>query len=433
VKAFEHQQESLPAGTEPMRLAIYIRSVRSARGAEQVSANVACGLADLGYQVDFLVEDDQGWVLDKLRRHAKISVINLRDRGSSRFMSRWYQLRVLLRSLIMRAPGAAPAESGWLRQLLRLLSKNDPPVLALCRYLKSKRPTSMLSYLNDTNLTLMLAALLCRSETRYMPSVRNHISTAAQKTQSKWMRSVPILMRRYFPLADLVVVPSAGVGEDVMAITGLPRSRIAIVHNPVFRPEIIELSGQSVDHAWFRDDGAPVLVAAGKLKPQKDFATLLKAFARLREKRPLRLVILGEGAERAALEQLVRELDVAADVDMPGYVENPYPYFRQAAVFVLSSAWEGLPNVLIEAMACGCPVVATNCPSGPAEILDHGRIGKLVPVGDVAAMARAIGETLEASGPRELFVERARHYSYDGVVSDYARVLTQVAAGQGSD
>jgi len=415
-----------------MRLAIYIRSVSTARGAEQVSANVARGLADLGYQVDFLVEDGQGWVLDKLRRHANISVINLRDGASGRFRHRWYQLKVLLLSLVRRAPPAAGPDSSWLRQLLRLISKNDPPVFSLCRYLKSKRPASMLSYLNDTNLNLMLAALVCHGETRYLPSVRNHVSTAVQKTQSKWTRSVPNLMRRYFPLADLVVVPSRGVGDDVMAITGLPRSRIAIVHNPVFRPEIIALSKQALDHAWFRDGGVPVLVAAGKLKPQKDFATLLGAFAQLREKRALRLVILGEGSERGVLEQLVQSLGIAADVDMPGYVENPYPYFRQAAVFVLSSAWEGLPNVLIEAMACGCPVVATDCPSGPGEILDHGRIGKLVPVGDVSAMARAIDETLDAPAPRELFVERARHYAYDGVVSDYARVLTAGRSGGGA-
>lgn len=413
-----------------MRLAVYIRSVRTARGAEQVSANVARGLAELGYQVDFLVEDDQGWLLDKLHRHANICVIDLRDVARNRFIHRWYQLQVLLRSLLMRGPAATPADRSWPRLLLRLLSKNDPPVCGLCRYLAAQRPVSILSYLNDSNLNLMLAALVCRSDTRYLPSVRNHVSTATQKSQSKWMRSVPILMRRYFALADLVVAPSVGVGEDVMAITGLPRSRVAVVHNPVFRPEIIALSHQSVDHPWLFDSSIPVLVAAGKFKPQKDFATLLKAFARLREKRPLRLLILGEGSERSALEQLVNQLGVAADVDMPGFVENPYPYFRRAAMFVLSSAWEGLPNVLIEAMACGCPVVATDCPSGPAEILDQGRIGRLVPVGDGTALAAAIEATLDAPPPRELFLERAKHYSYDGVVADYARVLTGSRAEQ---
>lgn len=417
-------KDSSPSGTRSTRLAVYIRSVRTARGAEQVSANVARGLADMGYQVDFLVEDDQGWLLDKLRAHPNISVIELRNAAGNRFMHRGYQLLALLRSLLMRSERAMPADRGWPRLLLRLLSKNDPPVFALCRYLASRRPASILSYLNDSNLNLMLAALVCRGDTRYLPSVRNHISTATQQTQSKWLRSVPVLMRRYFPLADLVVAPSVGVSEDVMAITGLPGSRIAVVHNPVFRPEIIELSQRPVDHPWLADRAAPVLVAAGKLKPQKDFATLLKAFAKVREKRPVHLLILGEGAERSALEQLVGELGIAADVDMPGYVENPYPYFRQADVFVLSSAWEGLPNVLIEAMACGCPVVATDCPSGPSEILDQGRIGRLVPVGDVSALAAAIDATLDAPAPREAFVQRARHYSYDSVLADYERVLT---------
>src|SRR5690606_37626457 len=133
----------------------------------------------------------------------------------------------------------------------------------------------------------------------------------------------------------------------------------------------------------------PVLVAAGRLVPQKNFPLLLAAFAQLRAQRPARLLILGEGRERPRLEAAAHELGIAADVALPGHVDNPYAAYARASLFVLSSDWEGLPTVLIEALACGCPIVATDCPSGPAEILQGGRYGSLVPMGDAAALAQA--------------------------------------------
>jgi glycosyltransferase involved in cell wall biosynthesis len=406
-----------------MHFAIYLRAVDSARGAERVSANVARGLADLGHRIDFLVEDDAGHLVAGLREHANIEVVSLKTSGFGRLADRWYQLKALLAGVRQRAAPLVPVERSWLKQLLRFFRKNDPPVYAICRYIDSSRPDSVLSFLNHPNLTLMLVALLRPGRARYLVNVRNHISTSVRSKPSKWMRSVQNLMRRQFVLADLVLAPSEGVGEDVRLITGLPPERIVVVHNPVFRPEILALAGQPVTHEWFGDPAVPVIVAAGKLKPQKDFVTLLKAFARVRNQRVARLVILGEGAQREALEQLADELEVAGDVDLPGFVVNPYPYFRNAALFVLSSAWEGLPNVLIEAMACGCPVVATDCPSGPDEILDGGKVGRLVPVADVEAMAAAIDELLDEKDARERYVERAKVYSYEQSVAGYERAL----------
>jgi glycosyltransferase involved in cell wall biosynthesis len=166
------------------------------------------------------------------------------------------------------------------------------------------------------------------------------------------------------------------------------------------------------------------------MKPQKDFATLLKAFARLRRTRPAKLIILGDGEGKEDLEALAETLGIRTDVDFPGYVANPYVYFRQASVFVLSSAWEGLPNVLIEAMACGCPVVSTDCPSGPSEILDGGRFGRLVPVGDDAAMAQAIEATLDQGDAPAAPGEHARRFNFDSVVERYDRLLSgQATAG----
>jgi len=407
-----------------MHFAIYLRSIDSARGAERVSANVARGLADLGHRVDFLVEDDTGHLLAGLREHPNIEVVSLRSSGFGRLAGRWFQLRALLASFRQPTEPLVPVERSWLKQLLRFLRKNDPPVYAICRYIDSGRPDSVLSFLNHPNFTLMLVALLRPGRTRYLVNVRNHISTSVRNNPSKWVRSVQNLMRRYFVMADLVLAPSHGVGEDVRSITGLPPERVVVVHNPVFRPEILAMAEQPVSHEWFADRATvPVVVAAGKLKPQKDFVTLLKAFALVRGRRRARLVILGEGAQREALEQLASELGIAADVDLPGFVVNPYPYFRNADLFVLSSAWEGLPNVLIEAMACGCPVVATNCPSGPDEILDGGRVGRLVPVADADAMATAMDQLLDETDSREHYVERAKVYSYEQSVAEYAHAL----------
>lgn len=407
-----------------MKLAIYLRSLKSARGAEQVSANIARGLAEAGHQVDFLVEEKEGRLVEQLEQHENISVIDISMKRHWRVVNRGFQVIALARSLVPESGAGQKPGSPWRRQLLRFFIKENPPVLGLLKYIRDVRPSAVLSFLNYPNLSLLIASLFYRSGTRYIVNVRNHITTSAARTGSKWVRSVPNLMRRFFPRADAIIAPSSGVAEDVEKLLGIPGKSVAVIHNPVYRPEILELSRLSVAHEWFIDGSIPVVIAAGKLKPQKDFDTLLKAFARLRQKRPVRLIILGEGAERIKLEKLILGLGISDCVDLHGYVENPYPYFRNASVFVLSSAWEGLPNVLIEAMACGCPVVATDCPSGPREILQDGRIGFLVPVGDTGAMADAIDKAITSPADKRLFVERARDYSYEKSLSNYESVLT---------
>jgi hypothetical protein len=169
----------------------------------------------------------------------------------------------------------------------------------------------------------------------------------------------------------------------------------------------------------------PNLVAllARRLAPQKGFATLIRAFAEVRRRRPARLVILGDGPLRPELEALAGELGVGGDVALPGFVANPYAYMARASVFALSSAWEGFGNVLVEALACGTPVVAADCPSGPGEILDGGRFGRLVPVGDPEALARAILGTLDRPPDPEVARGRARDFSVEGIAGEYLRAL----------
>ena len=181
-----------------------------------------------------------------------------------------------------------------------------------------------------------------------------------------------------------------------------------------------------MDHPWFAPGSPPVVLGIGRLTTQKDFPTLLKAFAQVRAVRKARLMILGEGRDRQALEVLARELGVASDVDLPGFVLNPFPYMVRASLLVLSSAWEGLPGVLIEAMACGCPVVSTDCPSGPSEILDGGAYGPLVPVGDDGALAKAILSVLEMPPDPERLRARAALFSVERATDQYLQVLLEL-------
>jgi glycosyltransferase involved in cell wall biosynthesis len=196
-----------------------------------------------------------------------------------------------------------------------------------------------------------------------------------------------------------------------------------VIYNPVDTDHIKTLATAPLEHPWFAPGAVPVVLSAGRLTRQKDFPSLLRAFAQVRQSRPARLVILGEGEERTSLETLARELGCRDDIALPGFVPNPYPYMAAAGVFVLSSAWEGFGNVLIEAMALGVPVVSTDCPSGPAEILGRGRYGTLVPVSDVDALARAIATTLDQPPEARRSIERASSFSCERIASQYLAAI----------
>ena len=204
---------------------------------------------------------------------------------------------------------------------------------------------------------------------------------------------------------------------------GLSRERIASIYNPILTDQIKAQSILPVFHPWFDTGKIPIILGVGRLVPAKDFPTLLKAFAHIRATRPARLVILGEGRERQILENLAIKLEIASDFSLPGFKANPYAYMSRATVFVLSSLLEGLPNALIEALACGCPVVSTNCRSGPQEILANGAFGSLVPVGDERALAKAILNTLEHPSNAERLRARAAEFDIQTIAEQYLQVL----------
>ena len=219
---------------------------------------------------------------------------------------------------------------------------------------------------------------------------------------------------------------SDGVAESISSHLGLPEDRIVRIYNPVVSDRLHSQSVKFPDHPWFSSSGPPIVLAAGRLKPQKDIPSLIRAFSIIQRERPLRLIILGEGEEREDLEQMTRSLGIEDRVSLPGWVPNPYSYMSRSALFVHSSRYEGLGNVLIEALACGCPCVSTNCPSGPSEILSNGRVGPLVPVGDVEALARAMKATLDSPPPRELLMDQASRFSVDNSISGYDTLIRAV-------
>jgi glycosyltransferase involved in cell wall biosynthesis len=269
-------------------------------------------------------------------------------------------------------------------------------VFALARYLKRERPVAVLAAKDRAGRVALLARRLSGARCRLVLRIGTTVSAALEGRSllRRWLWYLP--MRLIYPHFDAIVAVSQGVANDLQAITGLAAERFTVIRNPVVTPELLMMSEQPVDHPWFNDGGAPIIMGMGRLTRQKDFPTLLKAFAEVVGESDCRLMIIGEGRDRQPLRNLADELGVTEAVALVGFQSNPYSYLRHAGLFVLSSAWEGSPNALTEAMALGLPVVSTDCPSGPREVLAGGRIAPLVPVGDVEALSEAIRSVLES-------------------------------------
>jgi len=297
---------------------------------------------------------------------------------------------------------------------------------ALAGYLRRARPGAVLSTSNPANLACVLARELAGCGTPVVLCANIHLSAAIARRARAWRPLLRWLARRAYSCAEAVIAISRGVADDLPRAAGVARERVHAIPNPIAVDAIAAGARAALDHPWFAPGAPPVLLAVGKLAPQKDFPTLLRAFARVRAVRVARLVILGEGAERQRLARLARSLEIDSDVALPGFQANPYAWMARASVFVLSSAWEGFSNALAEALACGCPVVSTDCPSGPAEILDGGAFGPLCPVGDAAALAGAILRVLEAPTAPARLRARAATFSVDAAADRYLEVLLDV-------
>jgi glycosyltransferase involved in cell wall biosynthesis len=293
---------------------------------------------------------------------------------------------------------------------------------ALRRYLRSARPHSLLSVMKHANIVALWARRLAGVPTRIVVSERVALSPNVEHASDWSTRLMPHVIRMFYPWADSIVAVCHGVADDLANRTGLPRKDIDVIYNPIVTPDLKRRAHGPVEHPWLQPGEPPVVLAVGRFQPQKDFPTLLRAFARVRQSRPARLMLLGDGPERPALEALIATLGLEPDVTLPGFVTVPYPYMARASVFVLSSGWEGLPGVLIEALYCGAPLVSTDCPTGPREILRDGRYGRLVPVGDEVALAQAIDMALAGEIPPPP-PESWRPFELETVVDQYLEVL----------
>ena len=290
----------------------------------------------------------------------------------------------------------------------------------LAIYLKNEKPGVLVSSQTHLNVVAVLARLLQGRKIRLILREHVTIESVAQNALRLPDKVLPMLASLFYRLADKIILVSKDTAEHFQKATNLPENKIKVIYNPVVSRKMIEQSHTPPGHDWFDRPNSTLLLSAGRLTAQKDFATLLRAFSLVRTSLPsVKLIILGEGEERSKLEQLSRELKIEKDVQLPGYVLNPFTYMAHADLFVLSSRWEGFANVLVEAMACGTPVVSTDCPSGPAEILQNGKYGELVPVNNPSALAEAIKVELASPHDRRLLIQRANEFSVENSLTQY--------------
>lgn len=341
-------------------------------------------------------------------------------------LAKGFASRGIMVDMLVRLPREAALSPSPLGEGIRIIdlgtSHRLSTAFAVARYLRNERPAALLAAGHRFNIAAVWAKLFSPKSKIYL-SIHNTVSAEAKgrgrlKIWKRWRA-----ISRFYPRADGIVTVSQGVADDLVSHSKLTRQHIQVINNPIVTPDLFQAAQQQVDHPWFVPDGPPVILGVGRLAKQKAFDVLLRAFAQVRQQRPCRLMILGEGPLRGELEALAKSLGISDDFSLPGFVSNPYAYMRQAKIFALSSAFEGFGNVLVEAMAVGTPVVSTDCPSGPRDILDNGRAGTLVPVGDSGALAQAINDTLNTPAKEATLTAAVDRFALDMITSQYITCL----------
>ncbi len=293
----------------------------------------------------------------------------------------------------------------------------------LTRYIARERPVALISALEHANFVALIANRFSGTDTRVVVTTHTMVSMAARAAKRPAVKALPLLMRLLYPLADSIVAVSRAVASDISRLTGLPESRVDVVYNPVPVTSIANLAREPVANEWLNADGPPLVISVGSFWPHKDHRTLLQAFDIARRRKPLRLAILGDGPERVNLEALAHQLGLQGAVVMPGFVKNPYAWIARSAVFVLPSRWEGFGMGLVEALACGVTPIATDCPGGITEVLENGRYGRIVPVGDPVALADSVLAVVDEPLQAESLKQRAETFSVSQAVVQYEVIL----------
>ncbi|MFD1600086.1 glycosyltransferase [Halobellus rarus] len=364
------------------RLAFYIPNL-SVGGAEQVTVDIVNGLAARGQDVELIISHATGELLPKVSDEVRVTIL-----GSTR-------LPVV--GIVAHVP-------------------------ALARYLRRVEPAAIFPQMTHASVTCLAARRLVDVETAVFPT--KHCAFGESDEVTLKSEALRRLATALFPTADGIIGVSRGVADSLIEKMDLDPDRVSVLHNPVEIESIRERANQPVDHEWVEDDDVDIVLFVGRLERQKDLETWLRTFARVQEQNPdTRGIVAGKGSQREALQSLAAELGIEDVVSIPGYVENPYRFMHKASTFLLTSRYEGLPTVIIEALACGCPVVATDCPSGPREILAEGEYGQLAAVGDVDGLADAVVQTLADPLPAAVLRGRAENFAPDPILDEYERFI----------
>lgn len=351
-------------------------------GGERVALNLAKTLVDWGYKVDLVVPETGN-------RHAKFT-------------------STIPAGVRIIDLGTPIQRTVYLQKLFKLK-----------QYLEQEKPAVMLSNVDYVGVS-NLACAIAKTPTKLIQVVHSNLSKEFNTIPGIGKLVKPLFVRQFYPWSDGYIAVSSGVANDLAQMSGIHRDKIKVIYNPVVTPELPVKAEEVANHPWLPPEKIPVILGAGRLMYQKDFPTLIRAFAKVRQNRPCRLMIIGgENNVRLELESLIKELGIQADVELPGFAPNPYAYMSKASVFVLSSLYEGFGNVLVEAMATGTPVVSTDCPDGPAEILENGRYGQLVPISSPGALADAIMATLDNPVSSTILKERAQEFTSEKIAQTY--------------
>jgi len=351
-------------------------------GAERVFVTLANSLVNHGYQVDFVLASTRGAFLSAL--DPKIKRFDL---GKKNVISSFF---------------------------------------GLGRYLRAQRPAVIISALSNANAAAIAANRLFFPSCKTIITQHLNWSQVLTNNPTRKERVVYQLSKYLYPLATRIVAVSTGIADEIRRMKNVDPQKTLCIYNPVVTPEMLELSQQPPTHPWLSQKSELVLLGVGRLVEQKDFETLIRGFYQVQMQIACKLIILGEGPERQKLENLISALGLTEKISLPGFLPNPYACMSHANLFVLSSRFEGLPTVMIEALACGTPVVATDCVSGPAEILEGGTYGPLVPIGDIQALAQGILNCLRNPPHPEMLKKRAQLYSVENATQAYANLIEQL-------
>ena len=419
-----------PPGSGRRRVAILIPSLFGG-GAERKALLIAAGLHRRGYEVDLLLHRLICHYPDEVPEGCRLFFSSSRSDVETR--ESLERMAVTPRPLAprprpwrLRYPWVALAVAARRRQpsLLRH-TKTFRPTADVVAYLDREQPDTLLAMLPTAAAVATMAGCLARRPVRIVASLHGSLEHRRGRTLR--------FAHESYPYAHAAVGVSRGVAGELAGIPGMRPDRIHTIYNPVVSADLTRKAAEPAGHRWLNEPGPPVVLAIGRLHPEKDFPTLLTAFATLLKQRPARLIVLGREVRRGLRSMLLsqtRDLRIAEHVDFTGFVENPYAFLARASLFVLSSRSEGLPTVLIEAMASGCPVVSTDCRFGPREILEEGRWGELVPVGDAKTLAEAMARTLDTPPARRALRERAAHFDVEGAIDRYEALLFEQEQGQ---